>query len=78
MTHFGLEITCPYCAGPVVWVNSATQGLLSLAIVECQECDRQLEVTIRLAPHQDPERHRASNRKSMARARARTSDTASV
>lgn len=80
MTPFTLPVSCVHCAGRLDLVNATTQGLLSIAVVECEPCDRQFELTIRIQPHQDPERHRATNRRSMNRARAaaRTPDTANV
>jgi hypothetical protein len=59
-------------------VNAATQGLLSIAVVECEPCDRQFELTIRIQPHRTPERETARERKAAARAAARTPDTANV
>jgi hypothetical protein len=76
MSRFVLPVSCIYCAGRLELVNAATQGLLSIAVVECPGCDRQFELTIRLAPHRSPERETARERKVAARARAHTSDTA--
>ncbi len=51
MTLFTLPLSCPSCAGNVELVNATTNGLLSVAVVECHPCEREFEITSRLVPH---------------------------
>lgn len=51
MSAFCLPITCPTCGADVELVNGRTNGLLSVAVVECGPCGREWEVTVRLSPH---------------------------
>lgn len=70
---FLLPISCPKCAADVGLVNARSNGLLSIAIVECDPCRREWEVTSRLLPH-GPSRsavERADEVKREAKRRAR-------
>lgn len=46
-----LGLTCPQCAGDVDLVNTTANGLLSVAIVACQPCRAQWEVSVRIRRH---------------------------
>lgn len=48
---FLLPISCPKCAADVELVNARSNGLLSIAIVECDACLKEWEITSRLLPH---------------------------
>ena len=78
MSLYWLPVSCVHCAGPVDLINAATQGLLSIAVVECEPCNRQFELTIRIQPHRTPERETERERKAASRAAARTPDTVNV
>ncbi len=73
---FGLPIACPRCAGSLELANSVSNGQLSVAILRCEPCDREFELSARLIPHQDPERHLRANRRAMQRQRERKLATA--
>lgn len=51
MTLFTLPISCPSCASDVSLINTTTNGLLAVAVVECHPCEREFEVTARMVPH---------------------------
>lgn len=51
MSLFTLPISCPTCGEAVELVNTGSNGLLAIAIVECSTCEREWEVTSRLVPH---------------------------
>lgn len=67
---FRLPLACPCCAGPLSLINSVSNGQLAVAILHCEACDREYELSARLIPHRDPDRQRKANRRSMERARA--------
>ncbi len=70
---FLLPLSCPTCAADVELVNAHSTGLLSIAIVECDTCRKEWEVTSRLLPH-GPSRAavaRADEVKRAAKRRAR-------
>jgi hypothetical protein len=71
VSRFTLEVNCPQCAGSVVPINAASSGLLSVAILECEPCCRQWEVTVRLSPHRTPEQVRMAEKRAGSRQRAR-------
>lgn len=70
---FRLAISCPTCAGPVDLLNSHSNGLLSIAVVVCEPCEREYEVTMRLTPHGRSQAHqdRAAQSKQASKRRAR-------
>lgn len=73
MSTFCQPISCPTCAGDVSLVNARSNGLLSVAILECPTCQREWEVTGRIVPH-GPSRaavERAEQYKRDAKRRAR-------
>ncbi len=51
MTPFLLPVSCPTCASDVRLVNSHSNGLLAVAIIECDTCEREWEITSRLLAH---------------------------
>lgn len=51
MTLFTLPLSCPSCDSDVVLLNTRSNGLLAVAIIECSPCEREWEVTSRLVPH---------------------------
>lgn len=51
MSLYTVPISCPTCAADVELVNARSNGLLSIAIVECDSCRREWEITSRLLPH---------------------------
>jgi hypothetical protein len=71
VTPFAIDITCPQCAGPVEQVNSASSGLLSVAILACEPCRRQWEVSARIIVHRTPEQIRSTNTRNRSRERPR-------
>lgn len=71
MSRFTLEVNCPQCAGPVEQINRASSGLLSVAVLECVPCQRQWEVTVRVAVHRTPEQIQEAEKRSRQRQRAR-------
>lgn len=51
MSTFCQAITCPRCDGDLSLINARSNGLLSVAILECPACQREWEVTGRMQPH---------------------------
>ncbi len=73
MSLFSITVSCPTCAADVELVNAHSTGLLSIAIVECDTCRKEWEVTSRLLFH-GPSRAavaRADEAKRAAKRRAR-------
>lgn len=66
MTAYTFTLTCPTCAGSMRHVNGTAHGALSVAIAQCDACEREWEVCVRLRPLPDPRRERPA-----ATARAR-------
>jgi len=73
VTTYGLPIACPTCAGPVDLLNSHSNGRLSIAVVVCEPCEWEFEVTMRLTPHGRSQAHqnRAAQSKQESKRRAR-------
>lgn len=77
MTHgvFLQPLTCPLCAGPLLLLNSRASCSHSVAILECDPCEKEWEFTGCLrfhAPSQKAvEREVEGRRRSKARARER-------
>lgn len=73
MTTYCLPIDCPTCAGPVDLLNAHSNGLLSIAVVVCEPCEREYEVTMRLVAHGRSLAHqnRAAQSKQASKRRAR-------
>lgn len=44
MSPFGVPITCATCGGALGLVNGRSNGLLSVAILECPACEREWEM----------------------------------
>lgn len=61
MSDFIAPITCPRCGGPLLLLNGRSSGTHSVAILECDPCERELEFTACL-------RYHAPSRKAVARA----------
>ena len=57
MTTYCLPISCPTCAGPVDLLNATSNGLLSIAVVVCEPCEWEYEITMRLTPHGRSQAH---------------------
>lgn len=51
MTTFQLPVSCPTCAGPVHLLNAHSNGSLSIAIVVCDPCRKEWEITSRMSFH---------------------------
>jgi uncharacterized protein YbaR (Trm112 family) len=71
VSRFTVEVTCPQCAGPVEQINRASSGLLSVAILACEPCRRQYEVTARISVHRTPEQIQSTEKRTVQRQRAR-------
>ncbi len=67
MSAFALSVNCPNCSGPFLLVNAHSNGLLSVAILECPACEREWEVTARIVPH-GPSRAAAARVQAVKRA----------
>lgn len=48
---FTLPITCPDCAGPLTLLNTRATGTVSLAILSCEACRWEYEVSMRIERH---------------------------
>lgn len=56
MTPFGLPCSCLQCGGELGLVNTAaTSGNLSIAILACDACRKEWEVSMRMTRHHAPE-----------------------
>ncbi len=68
---FHLPCSCLRCAGEVELVNatSSDSGTLSVAILACEPCRLQFEVTARMNVHRVPKQERAADRKQRQRER---------
>ena len=72
---FCQPVTCPLCAGPLLLLNSRASGTHSVAILECDPCEKEFEFTGCLRFHAPSQkavaREMQSRRRSKARARER-------
>lgn len=76
--NFGQPITCPHCAGPLLLLNSRSSGSHSVAILECESCEREFEFTACLRYHAVSQKavERAEEGERRRKARAREAVTA--
>lgn len=51
VTTFSLNVSCPTCSGPVGLLNAHSNGSLSIAIVVCDSCRKEWEITARMTFH---------------------------
>ncbi len=51
MTPFTLPISCPDCAGPLSLLNTRASGTVSLAILSCEPCQWEYEVSMTISRH---------------------------
>jgi Zn ribbon nucleic-acid-binding protein len=73
VSRFVLPASCPQCSGALTLVNSTSSGLLSVAILECEPCSRQWEITVRVTVHRTPEQIQNTEKRAVQRARTRAS-----
>lgn len=71
MTVFRLPATCLQCAGPLALVNASANDTFGVAILECEPCRRQWELSMRLSVHRTPEQMRDAEKTARRRARQR-------
>lgn len=48
---YRITITCPLCGAGVEFVNGTSNGVMSIAVVECRPCNKQFEVAARMTIH---------------------------
>lgn len=56
----GMTVRCIQCGGRCELVNGNTNGMLSIAIVECADCQAQWEIAARLSAHRAGCRRKAT------------------
>lgn len=73
MSAFCQAVTCLHCGGPLSLLNSRSSGTHSVAILECDPCEKEFEFTACLRYHAVSARaaERQAAAKGVARDRAR-------
>lgn len=51
VSDFLLPVTCPDCSGPLALLNTRASGSVSLAILACDPCQWEYEVSMTISRH---------------------------
>lgn len=51
MTTYSMSVNCPSCGSDVDLLNTRTNMLLMVAVVDCHHCSKEWEITARMSNH---------------------------
>lgn len=57
LTEFTLPASCPSCAGPLHLLNARATGSVSLAILSCDPCEWEYEISMNIQRHARTQGH---------------------